>query len=85
MTTVQLTADDLRQARAKAFWAWAKDNPRTALASFHGRPSEVFAGGKYPANWFTSPRKPKPLPRHRRRIRSTAETRRNRVARYRKG
>jgi hypothetical protein len=85
MTATQLTPDELRQARAKAFWAWAKNNPQTALASFHGKPLATFAGGKYPPLWFKPPRKPKPLPRHRRRIRSTAEARRNRAARYRRG
>ncbi|WP_428338789.1 hypothetical protein [Mycobacterium sp.] len=84
MTATQLTPDELRQARAKAFWSWAKSDPQTALASFHGKPAATFADGKYPAAWFTPPRKPKPLPRHRRRIRSTAETRQRRAARYRR-
>jgi hypothetical protein len=85
MTATQLTPDELRQARAKAFWSWAKHNPQAALASFHGKPLATFAGGRYPTSWFRPPRKPKPVPRHRRRIRSTAEARRNRAARYRKG
>lgn len=84
MTAIQLTSDELRQARTKAFWAWAKNNPQAALASFHGKPLTTFAGGKYPPLWFKPPRKPKPVPRRRRRIRSTAEARRNRAARYRK-
>jgi hypothetical protein len=84
MTATQLTPDELRQARAKAFWAWAKDNRQTALASFHDKPLETFAGGNYSASWFKPPRKPKPVPRHRRHIRSAAEARRNRAARYRK-
>jgi hypothetical protein len=85
MTTVQLTDDELRQTRAKAFWAWAKDNPQSALASFHGKPLTTFACGRYPVSWITPPRKPEPLPRHRRRVRPTAETRRLLAARYRKG
>jgi hypothetical protein len=48
MTSTQLTPDEMRQARAKAFWAWAKEGPQTALASFHGKPLATFAGGKYP-------------------------------------
>jgi hypothetical protein len=85
MTTTTLTPDELRQARAKAFWSWAKNDPQTALASFHGKPLVTFAGGKYPPLWFRPERKPKPVPRHLRRIRSTAEARRLRAARYRKG
>jgi hypothetical protein len=58
VTATQLTPDELRQARAKAFWAWAKDHPNIALASFHRKPSATFAGGKYPAFWFKPARKP---------------------------
>jgi hypothetical protein len=66
MSTIRLTEEQLREARARAYWAWAKDNRQTALAHFHEKPPAMFAGGKYPESWPKLPRKPKP-PKGRRR------------------
>jgi hypothetical protein len=64
---ISLDSEERRQAHARAYWAWAKDNPTSALARFGGKPPAMFgqpAVGK----------KPRPGPRKTRRKRTFRAT-----------
>jgi hypothetical protein len=39
---ISLDSEERRQAHARAYWAWAKDNPTSALARFGGKPPAMF-------------------------------------------